>query len=84
MGREAALHDAAERERKETWGWAIWMAVQIVCALLFVGFLIALLFLRARPPAGLVLVPLAIVLFVGGRALWRLAEHVAARRSRGG
>jgi hypothetical protein len=84
MGREAALHDAAEREApvgNVGNAWVLWMAVQIVCALLFLAFVGGFVFLRVRPPGGLWLVVLAVVLVVGARALWRFAAFLDRRRS---
>jgi hypothetical protein len=81
MGRDAALHDAATREATATTGAIVWTAVQVVCALCFVLFVAALLLGRARPPGGLGLVLLTVVLVIGARALWRFAT--GGERARG-
>jgi hypothetical protein len=71
MGRDPALRQAAEREAQPGTLLAVWIAVQIVCALLFVLLLGGLLLGRMRPPGGVALVILMAVMIVGGRALWR-------------
>ena len=81
MGRDAALHDAAQREVLPPSNlWVLWTAVQVVCALLLIAFAVGWLLVRFRPRGGLGLVLLAVVLVVGSRALWRFGRFLGARR----
>jgi ribosomal protein L40E len=83
MGRDAALHDAAERDAREAPvgnAWVLWMSIQVVCAVLFVVVVCGIVFLRIRPPGGVALAILAVILFVGAHALWRFVSFLRRKR----
>jgi ribosomal protein L40E len=83
MGRDAALHDAAERDAREVPvgnAWVLWMSIQIVCAVLFVVVMAGVIFLRIRPPGGIALAILGVILFVGAHALWQFVGFLRRRR----